>query len=161
MRSVLLFYLVLGEVIMEKSLSIRLYNLLLSEFPNSSQNLAKFARSKKYKELKNHYRIYRSGDDLFIAYQSDNGLLCGAKLTRVACGYFETFAFPVRDVKDVTAWFIDEYQQKGMCSYTDMRHEWDQWSHDEDLKDGETRTCFHCGKSETLKSKMLRKTWWE
>ncbi|WP_105901400.1 hypothetical protein [Vibrio gangliei] len=146
---------------MEKSLSIKLQNLLLSEFPNSSQNLASFARSKKYKGLKHHYRIYQANDDLFIAYQSDNGLLCGAKLIRVACGDFETFAFPVSDATDVTAWFIDEYQQKGMCAYTDMRHEWDIKNPDEDLGAGSTRMCFHCGKMEMMKVKMVRKTWWE
>ncbi|WP_153448763.1 hypothetical protein [Vibrio algicola] len=146
---------------MEKPLSIKLHALLSSEFPNSSQNLAKFARSKKYKELKSNYRIYRIGGDLYIAYKSDEEWLCGAKLIRVACGYFETFASLTPSYEDVTEWFISEYSQKGMCAYTDMRHEWHQGAHEEELEDGETRTCFHCGKTEALKSKMVREIWWE
>lgn len=146
---------------MEKPLSIKLHKLLLSELPNSSQNLARFARTKKYKELKQHYRIWKSEDgELYIAYKSDNTLICGLKLIRAACGNFDTFAFPVI-AEDVTEWFMREYKKKGMCAYTDMRHEWDIKEPDKCLSDESKRVCIHCGKVEILKSKMVRKTWWE
>lgn len=145
---------------MEKSLSIKLRNLLLSEFPNSSQNLAKFARKKDYS--KNHYRILKDENGtLYIGIQ-DEPWLHGAELLRVACGDFKCWAFPIIEpCEDVTKWFIGEYKEKGMCAYTDMRHEWDIKEPDRDLGAGSTRMCIHCGKMEMMKATMVRKTWWE
>lgn len=147
---------------MTKSLSIRLYELLKSEFPNSSQNLAKFARKRDF--MKNHNCILKSSDgELYIGI-NDDGWLTGAKLISIACGDFQTWAFATKETancEDVTEWFINEYSKKGMCAYTDMRHTWHQGAHDEELEDGDKRTCEHCGKTETLHSKMVRKIWWQ
>jgi hypothetical protein len=146
---------------MTKSLSIRLYELLKSEFPNSSPNLAKFARGKKYTDLKNYYRMYRSeSGDLHLGFIDDKNCFCGKKLIRLACGEFQTFAYSILNPVDVTEWFISEYSQKGMCTYTDMRHDWIE-DVDNAAPDGTTRTCRFCGTTETLRSKMVRKTWWE
>lgn len=148
---------------MTKPLSVQLHNLLVSEFSNSSDNLRKFACSKKYKELKNHYRVYKDeGDNLHLGFFSDNGLFYGRAIIHLACGNKTTYAYHLGVKNDVTKWFIEEYKQKGMCAYTDMRHEWpDGYGYDYDLPDGTTRTCIHCGHAETLNSKMVRKTWWE
>lgn len=144
-----------------KSLSIRLYELLKSEFTHSSANLKKFASKKSY--LKNHNRILKGSDgELYIGI-NDDGWLTGARLNSVICGDFKTWAFADKTIaccEDVTEWFINEYKEKGMCAYTDWRHEWDTIEH-EQTKDGTTRKCIHCGKEETLHSKMVRKTWWE
>ena len=146
---------------MTKSLSIKLYELLKSEFPNSSVNLRSFALSKKYKELKNHYRIYECADRvLHLGCVSDNGLFCGRALIRIACGDKATYAYHLNDAQDVTQCFIDEYSTKGMCAYTDMRHDWLE-DHDDSCQDGVVRTCKYCDHTETLHSKMVRKVWWE
>lgn len=145
---------------MTKSLSRKLYELLKSEFPNSSQNLANFARGKTI--LKSHYRVYKdSNDDLYLGFIDDTNCFCGAKLLRIACGNKQTFAFGLSSPVDVTEWFLKEYSEKGMCAYTDMRHTWNQDDHEDKLDDGSIRTCQHCGKVETLHSKMVRKTWWQ
>lgn len=151
---------------MTKSLSIRLWELLKSEFPHSSKNLAKFARSSKYTGLKNHYRMYKDYDgDFHLGFIDDTNCFCGRKLLRLACGHYETFAYSLSEPVDVTEWFIKEYQEKGMCAYTHMRHEWsgefESSSPASSLKDGTIRTCIHCGKTETLKSQMVRETWWD
>lgn len=147
---------------MTKSLSRKLYELLKSEFPNSSENLAKFAKKRDY--MKNHNRILKDSDgELYIGI-NDDGWLTGAKLMRIACGDFQTWAFASKETsscEDVTEWFISEYSEKGMCAYTDMRHSWIQGVHDKDLKDGEVRTCEYCGKTEVLHSEMVRKIWWQ
>ncbi|WP_027697212.1 hypothetical protein [Vibrio litoralis] len=146
---------------MEKPLSIKLHKLLLSEFPNSSQNLAKFARSGKYLRLKKHYRIYRdANDDLHIGF-CDDIFLNGRNLLSIACGDFQTFAYSNCQMQDVTEWFMREYKEKGMCAYTDMRHEWDMNEPDEDIGAGSTRVCIYCGKKEMMKATVVRKTWWE
>ncbi|CAM0054328.1 hypothetical protein VPHF89G1_0033 [Vibrio phage F89 g1] len=147
---------------MEKPLSIKLHKLLLSEFVNSSQNLAKFARSRKYSSLKSHYGVYKdSNGELHLGFIDDTKCFCGRKLIRLACGDHQTFAYAIENPTDVTEWFIDEYKEKGMCAYTDMRHEWIKCGDDQSLPDGYIRVCDHCGKEETLKSKMVRKIWWE
>lgn len=144
---------------MEKKLSVKLHELLKSKFTHSSENLAKFARKKSY--MKNHYRILKVGDELFIGWIDDIGLLNGAKVLRVSCGNFDTFAYTgITKSEDVTEWFMDEYRKKGMCAYAgDWRHDWDV---EENLlmEDGSIRTCVHCGKEEKLESKMVRKMWW-
>lgn len=145
-----------------KSLSVQLHELLKSEFNNSSQNLAKFARKRDY--MKNHNRILQSDSGVLYIGINDDGWLTGARLIDVACGRFQTWAFADKETanaKDVTEWFIEEYKAKGMCAYTDMRHEWDLTEPDSTLEDGTTRSCIHCHKVETLDSKMVRKTWWE
>lgn len=145
---------------MTKKLSVILHDLLRSEFINSSKSLRKFARKRDY--LKDHYRILKHEDVLYIGYVGNNGWVVGAKLLQVACGYFITYAYPhIKDVEDVTQWFIDEYKNKGMCAYAgDFHHEWNV-DENPQLEDGTVRTCIHCGKQETLKSKMVKKTWWE
>lgn len=141
---------------MTKPLSMRLYNLLRSEFEHSSQNLKRFANKRNY--LKNHNRIIKAGGELYIGFIDDIGLLNGAKLVRVACGQFDKYAYTgIKHAEDVTEWFMSEYQNKGMCAYTDMRHVWN-------IKDGHvgtTRFCIHCGHKETKRSEMVEKTWWE
>lgn len=146
---------------MTKSLSIRLYELLKSEFANSSKNLRAFANGKKYSGLKNYYRIYKdSNNDLHLGFIDDTNCFCGRKLMLLACGNKNTYAYGLDSPVDVTEWFIVEYKEKGMCAYTDMRHEWDIEAK-ESSPDGTKRTCIHCDHSETLHSKMVRKTWWE
>lgn len=146
---------------LEKSLSIKLWELLKSEFTHSSANLKKFASKRDY--MKHHNRILKSeSGELYIGINND-GWLTGAQLNRVACGDFKTWAFATKDVancKDVTAWFIANYSKKGMCAYTDMRHVWDNETLASKLEDGSIRICIHCGKTESLKSEMVRKTWW-
>lgn len=151
---------VMIKMAMQKPLSVVLHNLLKSNFTHSSDNLAKFARKKDY--MKNYYRVLKSDGELFIGYMTDNNLLSGAKLTRIACGNFDTFAFAgVKNPEDVTEWFIGEYKKKGMCAYSgDWNHQWIQDSHEESLEDGSVRECKHCGKFEKLESKMVRKIWW-
>lgn len=145
---------------LERKLSVRLHDLLKSEFENSSQNLKRFARKRNY--MKDQYRILKHDDILYIGMKDDNRLTVGAKLLRVACGVFDTYAFMgIDDAEDVTEWFISEYKAKGMCAYADMRHDWHQGAHDEDLDDGDKRQCSHCGKVEVLHSRMVRKIWWE
>ena len=146
---------------MEKKLSVRLHELLKRNFEHSSDNLARFARKKGY--MNNYYRVLKVGDELFIGYMTDNNLLSGAKLMRVACGSFETYAFTgISNPQDVTEWFMSEYESKGMCAYAgDWRHVWLQDCHDESLDDESVRECKYCGKKEALKSKMVRKIWWE
>ena len=146
---------------LQKSLSLRLHDLLKSSFENSSENLARFARRRDY--MKNHNRILKSDNGKLYIGINDDGWLTGAELNRVVCGDFKTWAFAdvtVRNCEDVTEWFIEEYKAKGMCAYTDMHHEWLE-DHDDNSPDGTTRTCIYCGKVETLKSKMVRKIWWE
>ena len=146
---------------MTKSLSTKLYELLRSEFPNSSASLRSFALSKKYKELKNHYRIYRSADGyLHLGFIDGSGFFCGRDIINLACGDKDTYAYNLNDAQDVTQFFINEYSTKGMCAYTDMRHDWLE-DHDDSHPDGVVRTCKYCGHTETLHSKMVRKVWWE
>lgn len=145
---------------MENPLSIKLHKLLLSEFSNSSQSLAKFARKKDYS--KNDYRILRDENGTLYIGIRDRSWIHGSKLISVASGDFNAWAFPrIESCEDVTEWFIREYKEKGMCAYTDMRHEWDVKIPDEDLGAGSTRMCIHCGKREMMKATMVRKTWWE
>lgn len=145
---------------MEKPLSIKLHELLLSELPNSSQSLAKFARKKDYS--KNDYRILRDENGTLYIGIRDKSWIHGSKLISVASGDFNVWAFPrIESCEDVTEWFIREYKEKGMCAYTDTRHTWRQKDNDSNLSDGEIRKCAHCGKIEVIKSKMIRKTWWE
>lgn len=143
---------------MKKKLSIRLYELLKSEFPNSSQNLAEFAKKRDY--MKNHNRVLKGcNGDLYIG-MNDDGWLVGAKLIRVACGDFKTWAFASKKTfsfEDVTEWFISEYKEKGMCAYTDMRHKWDEYCESGD----DFRKCKHCEKVEQRMVKMVPKVWWE
>lgn len=146
---------------MTKPLSVKLHDLLRSEFSNSSDNLRKFASSKKYKELRNHYRIYKDEDgNLHLGYFSDNKWFFGRALIRIACGDKNTYSYRLSVKNDVTEWFIEEYKQKGMCAYTDMRHEW-LGGYNDNSPNGTARTCIHCGHTETLNSKMVRKVWWE
>lgn len=144
---------------MEKKLSVRLHELLKSNFDHSSENLAKFARKKDY--MKNYYRIIKVSDELFIGWIDDTGLLNGAKILRVAGGNFDTFAYTgITESEDATEWFMSEYKSKGMCAYAgDWRHDWNV-DENPQLQDGTVRTCVHCGKEEKLESKMVRKTWW-
>jgi hypothetical protein len=144
---------------MQKSLSVRLHDLLKSTFEHSSCQLARFARKKSY--MKNKYRVIKANDELYIGYMSDNNLLCGARLMRIACGNPNTFAFTgINTHEDVTEWFINEYKSKGMCAYSgDWNHAWNV-DENHEIADGTVRTCKHCKKQETLKSKMVRKTWW-
>lgn len=144
---------------MKKSLPIQLYETLRSEFEHSSKNLRKFAGKRDY--LKDYNRILKADDILYIGYIDDIGLLCGNRLLQVACANFDTFSYTgIKQVEDVTEWFIKEYKEKGMCAYNDWRHEWDKNEIDSKLPDGAVRKCLHCGKVETLHSKMVRKTWW-
>lgn len=145
-----------------KSLSIRLHELLTSEFPNSSKNLSKFARKRDY--MKNHNRILKDSAGVLYIGINDDGWITGAELMRVACGDFQTWAFASKETakcEDVTEWFIKEYSGKGMCAYTDMRHSWNKDNDEDRLDDGSTRACKYCNKRETLHSKMVRKTWWQ
>ncbi len=144
---------------MQKSLSVRLYELLKSDFEHSSRCLAKFARKKHY--LKSQYRVIKANGELYIGHMSDNNLLCGARLMRVACGNVNTFAFTgINDHEDVTEWFINEYKSKGMCAYSgDWNHVWN-IDESPQLQDGAIRSCKHCGKREILESKMVRQVWW-
>lgn len=146
---------------MTKPLPIRLYELLRSEFEHSSKNLRAFARSRKYTDLKYHYRIYKDKHGELHFGFIDDFMFCGRKLIRLASGDKQTFAYRIDSPVDVTEWFISEYKEKGMCAYAgDWRHEFGEgW--DSDGEDGSTRTCKHCNKTETLHSKMVRKTWWQ
>lgn len=146
---------------LKESLSLRLHKLINSSFENSSVNLAKFARCRKYQSLKKHYRMYKDANgDLHLGFIDDTNCFCGRKLIRLACGDNQTFAYRLEAPEDVTEWFIEEYKAKGMCAYTDMRHEWKE-GYDNCSTDGTVRTCAHCGKAEILKSKMVKKIWWE
>lgn len=144
---------------MTKSLSKRLHDLLKSEFTHSSKNLRKFALSRKYSVAKEWHRVYKDiNDDIYIGFINDNGLFCGAKLIRVACGNFDTFCHGIDTPKDVTVWFMSEYENKGMCAYAEgWNHVWSEFCEDGDDK----RICIHCDKIETRMVKMIPKVWWE
>ena len=147
---------------MTKKLSVILCELLRSEFKHSSPNLKKYASSKKIKSLEHYIRIYKDSDRiLHIGFIDDTNCFIGRRLLKIASGDFQSYAYGINGAEDVTQWFIDEYKKKGMCAYAgDWRHEWNV-DENPQLEDGTVRTCIHCGKQETLKSKMVKKTWWE
>lgn len=144
------------------NLNSDLRKLLLTEFEHSSKNLQKYAKGKGknycvqvVREAWNNIDGHCEMKDgrLLIGFFDDTGYFCGPDLNQVRCGNFNTWAFMPINYEDVTYWFMKEYSEKGMCFDGDSNHEFE--------ADKDTRTCKHCGKTQTRKTKMVEKVWWE
>lgn len=141
---------------------------LLKVFPNHSENIRKFAKSK----FRNGMKVYRIGFDcingkcsvddgvLYFGY-IQQGFFTGVKVRSVRCKMFNIhcYAFFGGDsihtvgYKDVTDWFIERYLEVGMCVDGDSNHYL--------VGDEKLSSCKYCGKKYTRKHKMIKKEWWE
>lgn len=145
-----------------------LKSALLKEFPNYSENIRKFAKTK----FRNNMRVYKVGFDcingrvnvddgaLYFGY-IDGGLLTGVKVRSVRCKMFTIYCYSnfggksISEVgyKDVTDWFIEKYLTIGMCIDGDTNHKLE--------GSDEISSCIYCGKSYTKKQKIIKKDYWE
>lgn len=129
-----------------------LRKLLLTKFQHSSENLRRYAKGKGKDYCLSVIREIED-DRLLIGYFSDVGFFNGSNLHQVRCGNFKTWAFMPMGYEDVTEWFMDEYEKKGMCFSGDSNHVF--------KTNGSIRSCIYCGETQVKKEEVVKRVYWE
>ena len=98
---------------------------------------------------------------------ADDGFVSGARLIRVLCGDFKTWAFPVgpNAVTDITDEFWSMYERDGRCAVDRSHRMHFRNAEDRFTEVGATRRCNWCGewhyKTITMRVNVERVEEWE